>query len=693
MEERKTVVRRIVMVIVAAALVLAAYLMRLVYLQLINHETFLAKATRTTTYTRTITAARGEIVDCYGRSIATNTTCYNVIVDKLLLGDGDLNATLKELIGVLQESGESWNDTLLIGAPDEHGSYSFTANPDSESDQRKLAAVKSNLGLQQYATADNVMAALVEKYDLKQEPAAWQRILGGVRYQMEQEGFSNQNTFTLAENVSDRTVATIRERSLTLSGADIAESTARSYPDGTVLPHVLGRVGKITAERWKVENEDGTYSYPLRQAGYAMNDVIGTGGLEEAFESQLRGSDGEAEITLDSSGVILQSETTQEPRPGLTVMTTIDLDFQKKVQQLLEEAILNLQQNGGRGTGAEANAGAVVVVDVNTGGILALANYPNYDITGNYNEYLADTEGMPLINRAFTGLYTPGSTFKPAVAVAGLLSGNLGGQERITCTGRYTYFSDYQPRCVLHDHGVGSRLDVINALRVSCNIFFYEVGRRCTTDVYNAYAQRLGLGVKTGVEVTESTGRLTTRQDSNYTASLDIQAAIGQGNTVITPVQMATYAATIANKGVRYRTHLVKALVDTNTGEVVQEIEPEVVEAIEDEIGAFDLVEEGMVRACELVGYVNTYPYTLAIKTGTPQRSEYYMVGNTRKYYCNTMMIAYGPVEDAQIAIGIVFEYGSAGAKAGELVTQIFDAYFFEQSGSMTPETENTLLH
>ena len=187
--------------------------------------------------------------------------------------------------------------------------------------------------------------------------------------------------------------------------------------------------------------------------------------------------------------------------------------------------------------------------------------------------------------------------------------------------------------------------------------------------------------------------RLITRQDSNYTASLDIQAAIGQGNTVITPVQMATYAATIANKGVRYRTHLVKALVDTNTGEVVQEIEPEIVEVIEDEIGAFDLVEEGMVRACELVSYVNTYPYTLAIKTGTPQRSEYYMVGNTRKYYCNTMMIAYGPVEDAQIAIGIVFEYGSAGAKAGELVTQIFDAYFFEQSGSMTPETENTLLH
>ena len=509
---------------------------------------------------------------------------------------------------------------------------------------------------------------------------------------MKQEGFSNYNTFTLAENVSDRTVATIRERSLTLAGADIEEATVRSYPDGTILPHVLGRVGKITAERWKVQNADGSYSYPLRDAGYAMNDVIGSGGLEEAYESQLRGSDGEVEITLDANGVITEQKVTVAPNPGLTVMTTVNRDFQQAVQEKLEAAILKLQNNYSPTNGGKANAGAVVVLDVKDNSILASCNYPNYDITGNYNEYLADTDGKPLINRALMGLYTPGSTFKPATALAGMLTGNITAEDRIRCTGTYTYYTGYSPRCALGGGHGGTSLNVSDALRVRCNVYFYELGRLTTVDVFSAYAQKLGLGVKTGVEVNEATGRLTFSQDANYTPSLDIQAAIGQGNTVVSPVQLATYASTIANKGVRYRTHLVKALVDTNTGEVVQAIQPEVVETIEDTIGAFDAVENGMVRAGQSNGYVGAYPYTIAIKTGSPQRSEYYLLGGTRKYYTNTMMIAYGPVEDPQIAIGIVIEYGGGGARAAELVTQIFDAYFFEQSGSMSPTQENVLL-
>lgn len=692
MEERKIAVRRSVTVMVAAAVVLGLYLLRMVQLQLVNNDYYLAKATKTTTYSRTITAARGEIVDRYGRSIATNTTCYNVIVDKLMLGDADLNATLKELVQVLQASGEEWNDQILVSAPDETGHYTFTDDLLSTSDQRKLSTLKENLELQQYATADNVVAALVEQFDLQEETPEWQRILGGIRYQMKQEGFSNRNTFTLAENVSDRTVATIKERSLTLSGVDIAESSVRSYPDGTVLPHMLGRVSKITAERWKVTDEDGNVTYPLQQAGYAMNDVIGTGGLEEAYESVLRGQDGKAEITLDSSGVITQQTVTTVPQPGLTVMTTIDREFQKKAQQYLEEAILKLQANYSETNGGKANAGALVVLDVKDNSVLAACNYPNYDITGNYNDYLADTEGRPLVNRAFAGEYTPGSTFKSATALAALLSGNVAANETIKCTGSYHYYTGYSPRCAGGSSHTGSYLNVADALKYSCNIYFYETGRRTTTDIYNVYAQRLGLAQKTGLEVYEATGKLTWKTDSNYAPSLEVQAAIGQGNTAVTPVQLATYASTIANKGVRYRTHMVKALVDTNTGEVVQETVPEVVEIIEDEIGAFDAVEEGMVRAGANTRYVSTYPYTIALKTGSPQRSEYYMVGSTKKYYTNTMMIAYGPVEDPQIAVAIVIEYGGGGARAAELLTQIFDAYFFEQTGTLEPTAENTLL-
>jgi len=203
---------------------------------------------------------------------------------------------------------------------------------------------------------------------------------------------------------------------------------------------------------------------------------------------------------------------------------------------------------------------------------------------------------------------------------------------------------------------------------------------------------RLGLGTPTGVEVSESTGRLTTKEDANYTASLEVQAAIGQGNTVVTPVQLATYAATIANKGVRYRTHFVKALLDTNTGEVLEETAPEVVEIIPDEVGAFDIVEEGMVGAAQTVAGLANYPYTIACKTGTPQRSEYYMVGSRRQYYTNSTIIAYGPVEDPQIAVGIVVEYGGGGSRTGELVADIFNAYFFERSNGMTPVQEGQLL-
>ena len=306
-----------------------------------------------------------------------------------------------------------------------------------------------------------------------------------------------------------------------------------------------------------------------------------------------------------------------------------------------------------------------------------------------YSAYSADP-GLPLYNRALQGLYTPGSTYKPSVAIAALLSGVIDRNSTVYCNGVYNYFSDYHPRCTRHGHS--GDIDVVTAIKWSCNIFFYDVGRRTTSEIYDQYAYQLGLGTPTGVEVSESTGRLTTREDSNYTASLEIQAAIGQGNTVVSPVQLATYAATIANKGVRYRTHFVKALVDTNTGEVLEETAPEVMDVIEDQVGAFDIVEEGMVGAAQTVSGLANYPYTIACKTGTPQRSEYTMVGNRRQYYTNSTIIAYGPVEDPQIAVGIVIEYGGGGARAGELVADIFNAYFFERSNSMIPVQEGELL-
>lgn len=685
-EERKTAIRRMRVLVAAACILMLLYGLRLIFLQLVNGDDFKSQATNTTDYKFTVTAARGDIVDSRGERIATSITSYNVVLNKLLMGDEDLDGMLQKIVELLRANGESWNDTLLISQPDAAGNYTFTAEEGSTRDQKALAAMKDNLGLQQYATANDVMEKLVEDYDLASFPLSWQRTLGGIHYEMQLQAFSNVNNFIMAENVSEATVATIKEHSLSLPGVEIVETSTRSYEQSTVLPHVLGRVGKITAEKWKVTDENGQTTYPLREKGYNMNDIIGISGLESAYEDELRGKDGVETITRNSDGVIVDTALTTVPEPGHTVQLTIDSRFQKAVDKALAENIdmINRVYNTGS---MKAAAGAAVVLDVKDGSVLAASNYPSFDqnlYATQYSEYSAD-ESLPLFNRALQGLYTPGSTFKPAVAIAALDTGLINRYSTVNCTRVYTYYKDYRPKCTQHGHGNGP-IDVVNAIKWSCNVFFYDVGRRLTSDVYDAYAYKLGLGQRTGVEVSEATGHLTTKNDSNYMESLDIQAAIGQGNTVVTPVQLATYAATIANRGTRYRTHFVKAILDSNTGEVLQETQPEVMDVIEDKGETFDLIQQGMIGVSQTISALANYPYTIACKTGTPQRSEGYYSGSSYRHYTNTMMIAYGPTEDAQIAIGIVVEYGGGGARAGNLMADIFNAYFAMQDGTLNED-------
>ena len=685
--ERKTVLHRMLLLIAVACVIMGLYAMRLIFLQLVNGDDFKAKATNTTDYNFTVTAARGDIVDSAGRRIATTATSYNVVLNKLLMGDRDLDAMLQQIVELLRENGESWNDTLLIGQPDAAGRYAFTDDDSSASNQKQLADMKETLGLQQYATANDVMEMLVEKNELQGFSLEWQRVLAGIHYEMDRQAFSNVNNFVMAENVSAATVATIKEHSLQLPGVEIVETSARSYDQSDIIPAVLGRVGKITAEKWKVTDSNGQVTYPLREKGYNMNDVLGISGLESVYEDELRGKDGVETITRNSDGVIVDTRLTTVPEPGHTVQLTIDSNFQRAVDKALAENIDMINRVYNTGT-MKAAAGAVVVLDVKDGSVLAAANYPSFDqnlYATNYSEYSADPS-LPLFNRALQGLYTPGSTFKPAVAVAALDSGLINQYSTVNCTGVYTYYKDYHPRCTRHGHS--GNIDVVTAIKWSCNVFFYDVGRRLTSDVYDAYAYKLGLGQRTGVEVGEALGRLTTKNDSNYIASLDVQAAIGQGNTVVTPIQLATYAATLANNGTRYRTHFVKAILDTNTGEVLSETKPEVMDIIEGTGNTFELVRQGMIGVSETMSGLKNYPVTIACKTGTPQRSETYYVGSTRKHYTNTMMVAYGPAEDAEIALGIVIEYGGGGARAGNLVADIFDAYYAMKDGSLARQAE-----
>ena len=683
--ERKTVLHRMLLLIAVACVIMGLYAMRLIFLQLVNGDDFKAKATNTTDYNFTVTAARGDIVDSAGRRIATTATSYNVVLNKLLMGDRDLDAMLQQIVELLRENGESWNDTLLIGQPDAAGRYAFTDDDSSASDQKQLADMKETLGLQQYATANDVMEMLVEKNELQGFSLEWQRVLAGIHYEMDRQAFSNVNNFVMAENVSAATVATIKEHSLQLPGVEIVETSARSYDQSDIIPAVLGRVGKITAEKWKVTDSNGQVTYPLREKGYNMNDVLGISGLESVYEDELRGKDGVETITRNSDGVIVDTRLTTVPEPGHTVQLTIDSNFQRAVDKALAENIDMINRVYNTGT-MKAAAGAVVVLDVKDGSVMAASNYPSYDqnlYASNYSEYSSDPS-LPLFNRALQGLYTPGSTFKPAVAVAALDSGLINQYSTVNCTGVYTYYKDYHPRCTRHGHS--GNIDVVTAIKWSCNIFFYDVGRRLTSDVYDAYAYKLGLGQRTGVEVGEALGRLTTKNDSNYTASLDVQAAIGQGNTVVTPIQLATYAATLANNGTRYRTHFVKAILDTNTGEVLSETKPEVMDVIEGTGNTFELVRQGMKQVPSTIsGKISSYPVPIACKTGTPQRSETYASG---KHYLNAMMVAYLPADDPQIAIGITIEYGGYGARTGDLVVDIANAYFALKDGSLAQQAE-----
>ena len=683
--ERKTVLHRMLLLIAVACVIMGLYAMRLIFLQLVNGDDFKAKATNTTDYNFTVTAARGDIVDSAGRRIATTATSYNVVLNKLLMGDRDLDAMLQQIVELLRENGESWNDTLLIGQPDAAGRYAFTDDDSSASDQKQLADMKETLGLQQYATANDVMEMLVEKNELQGFSLEWQRVLAGIHYEMDRQAFSNVNNFVMAENVSAATVATIKEHSLQLPGVEIVETSARSYDQSDIIPAVLGRVGKITAEKWKVTDSNGQVTYPLREKGYNMNDVLGISGLESVYEDELRGKDGVETITRNSDGVIVDTRLTTVPEPGHTVQLTIDSNFQRAVDKALAENIDMINRVYNTGT-MKAAAGAVVVLDVKDGSVMAASNYPSYDqnlYASNYSEYSSDPS-LPLFNRALQGLYTPGSTFKPAVAVAALDSGLINQYSTVYCNGVYNYFKDYHPRCTRHGHS--GNIDVITAIKWSCNVFFYDVGRRLSSDVYDAYAYKLGLGQRTGVEVGEALGRLTTKNDSNYIASLDVQAAIGQGNTVVTPIQLATYAATLANNGTRYRTHFVKAILDTNTGEVLSETKPEVMDVIEGTGNTFELVRQGMKQVPSTIsGKISSYPVPIACKTGTPQRSETYASG---KHYLNAMMVAYLPADDPQIAIGITIEYGGYGARIGDLVVDIANAYFALKDGSLAQQAE-----
>lgn len=667
-----------------AVCVLGVFSVRLMKLQIVHGKDYLEQASTSITVTSSISAARGEIVDRYGRVMAGNRVGYTISLNRLYLPDDDLNETLVKLVQLLQAAGEDWSSTLPLSQQEP---WTFAG------DETAVARLKATLKLSDAATAQNVWSQMLRRYGLEDYDTITARILCGIRYEMELHEYSNVTPFTLATDVSMKTVAAIRERSQELRGVEILEESVRYYADGSLMPHILGSVGPIYKEEY--EALKGTYS---------MNAVIGKSGLEKAFENVLRGTDGTVQTLRSANGAILSTTVVEEPIPGDTLVLTVDSYLQAQLNHSLENLVQTISGYAQSGSSksqkelGDAKGAAAVVIDCKTGGILASATYPSYDLnlySSQYYNYLSD-ELNPLFNRAFNGTYRPGSTFKTCTGLTGLLEGIIDENSTVYCNGVYTYYAPtYTPGCLMHGHGRGP-INIVNALKASCNSFFYDVGRRCGYAAINRTASTLGLGVSTGVEIGEAVGSLSSPEyrRSQIEAGLNVedwqegdilQAAIGQMDTFLTPVQLATWAASLANHGIRYKTHLVGATTTYDYSEI-NEIEPEILGQITDADAAFEAVEKGMIAASTQGSssvYLADYPYTIATKTGTPQ---------VTASVTNGTIIAYGPTEEPEIAVAVVVENCANGYWLTQTVVDVFDAYYFSKNGSLSAVPENTLL-
>lgn len=449
---------------------------------------------------------------------------------------------------------------------------------------------------------------------------------------------------------------------LVQSGAvRLAARGVRRWPDGTILPHALGFTGPVTAEQWPA----------ARAQGLAMDATIGQNGLEAAYDTLLRGWDGQLQINVCLDGVTREAVQTSAPVPGCTLVLTLDADLQKTLQTALQNQMDTLRTTKGIGAGREVRAGAAVVVDVRTGGILAAASLPDFDLSRYRSDYaaLSADSTAPLLDRVCQGLYAPGSAFKPAVAAAALTAG-IDPAATVNCTGKYFYYSNYHPGCLQYGHR--GPVDLRTALEYSCNIFFYDTGRRLGVDTFSAMARQLGLANDTGVEITAAQGRLTWSTDTNYQDGLTLMAAIGQGNTAVTPLQLAQYAAALANYGRKPTLHFADRAVQPATGAAVWQYEPAFTEIPGGE-AVFGPIRDGMKRMAQTARALREAPVTVAAKTGSPQLADTLPGGS---HYVNSVLIGYAPADDPQIAMAVVLEYGGGGANAAPVMRAVLDAWF-----------------
>ena len=633
------------------------------------------------TYTVTLEAARGEILDRNGDKLVENKQLNEIIFEAAAFpqDDAERNSLILSLINLTEEKNEEWLDELPLEIV--NGKIQFKENSDSEIKNLKSVYY---LNLNDYATAENCFTALKELYSLDGYDISDTLKIASVRYNMKRCEFSSRNPYVFASGVSTNLAAAILENSRNYPGVNISISTERQYPNSGLASHILGTVGVISSDEYysaktvlaeKLEDEELSEDEKtlLSRHSYLMNSDIGKSGIEQYCEEYLRGLSGEKTVTIDASGNSTE-KLTVKPVTGDTVILTIDKELQSVCEEALEKRIKEL--GGIDGYNA---AGAVVVLDVNNADVLACVSYPSFDLATYYEDYdeLAADTTSPLWNRALQSTYAPGSTMKPVVALAGLETGVIDANSSFYCDEKFEYkgttFS------CLSAHGW---MNVRSSLNHSCNIFYYNLADKLGISVIDSYASLFGLGSKTGVELQESSGVLASveyREENGgvWRPGDTIQAAIGQSDNLFTPIQLANYCATIANGGTRYVPHLIKSILTSDYSETVYEQEATI--AVETNINKNNLatVKNGMYDAANIGSCAETFSILsskVACKTGTSQ--VYKKLGDSYEKGNNGFIISFGPFDNPEIAIAVVIENIDSGAATAQVAADIYDYWF-----------------
>ncbi len=513
------------------------------------------------------------------------------------------------------------------------------------------------------------------------------RALAGILYELNLRS-SNvyvANEYVFAQDVDIDFITQVKEHSLT--GVVIEPTTVRQYHT-TYAAHLLGQVTPI------FQGEEEYYtSLDLDGDGvpdYSLNDNVGRGGVEQAFESYLRGKSGVRTVERNTSGKIVSETWLEEPKPGDNVVLTLDINLQAYVENTLATAIPKIDVEEAVG------GGACVILDVDTSEVLACASYPTFDpakYNSNFNEYAADPL-EPLYNRALQGTFAPGSTFKMVTAIAGLEEGIITPTTEIRDEGVYKYYSSPQPKCWIYNTNGGNHgsINVSEAIEVSCNYFFYEVGRELGIDTLVDYATRFGLGQKTGLELYEESGVMASPE---YTESLGgtwyegsvLSVAIGQESSQFTPIQLANYIATLVNGGSRNATHLLKEVKSSDFSQILYDKQPELLSTIEIKDENLEAVKAGML-ALTTQGSVSQHfvglPFQVGAKTGSAQ-----VDGQVE---ANAVFVCFAPYDDPEVAMALVVQRGGSGSELGAMAADILSYYFSSQETRDEAPTENTLV-